>query len=494
MSAWRIVYVYLLELPNVRFPMAFLDGMASFVVNHWVFDMTLRGVGRSLLNERMRAVLHLFSYYVARYDSEVLNEAQSASLMLDFLTAKKNGTALDARPKVAALGWRPVKYKTFKRYVTALEVFDSWQSNFHKGERLTQPEQRLMTAWEQYSDFLRRTKWDPLLHLFPSKSRTKKTSRLDVVVYHKRLEVRGTSVPRCFPPDMFVELVDGSKNCRDKMLWLELFGLGLRESEPLHQFFQDVHGVTAAGEALVRLDDPELGEWLWTDRSAKPTRGTRSEYLQAEWKNGDLAMSHPELVNLVPRTQYNCQGRLHAGFKGMTFHTDDDIRPDQWGHEGIWIDPAVGIYFLATYKEYVAEHFQGRPQRWPYHPWLYIQLDRRDYGSPMTIPAVRKAWDRALKRMGLAGCGLGPHSLRHLAGYYCANQLHLPIEKTKLLLRHASVTSTEQYYHLSKGEVRAAILKAATQSAGRDVADFLLLPSATRIEIPSHWYPGSSKA
>lgn len=494
MNAWRIVYVYLQELRNVRFPMAFLDGMASFVVNHWVFDMVLRGVGRSLLNERLRAVLHLFSYYVARYESEVLNQAESASLVLDFLAAKKNGTALDPRPKVAALGWKPVRYKTFKRYVAALEVFDSWQSTFHKGQRLTESEQRLMTVWEEYSDFLRRTKWDPLLHLFPSKARTKKTSSLDVIVYHKRLEVRGTSVPKCFPPDMFVELVDGSTNSRDKMLWLELFGLGLRESEPLHHFFEDVHGVTAGGEALVRLDDPEVGEWSWTDRSGRAARGTRLEYLQSEWKNSDLELSYPELVNLVPRTQYNCQGGLQAGFKGMTFHADDGIRPSQWGHEGIWIDPAVGAYFLTTYKQYVVEHFQGRPQRWPYHPWLYIQLDRRTYGSPMTIPAVRKAWERALKRLGLVGCGLGPHSLRHLAGYYCANQLRLSIEKTKLLLRHASPVSTEKYYHLSKEEVRAAILKAAPQSGKPSLANFLLLPCATSIEIPSHWRAGSGKA
>jgi len=232
----------------------------------------------------------------------------------------------------------------------------------------------------------------------------------------------------------------------------------------------------------VRLDDPEVGEWAWTNHSGKRLCGTRWDYLREEWKNADLGTSYPELVNLAPRTQYGCQGRMRAGFKGMTFHTDDGIRPGQWGHEGIWVEPAVGIYFLATYKEYVAEHFAGRPQRWPYHPWLYIQLDHQGFGLPMTIPTVRKAWERALKRLGLAGCGLGPHSLRHLAGYYCANQLNLSLEKTKVLLRHASAVSTEKYFHLSKDEVRAAILQAG------GVSDFLLLPSAPRVAIPNHWY------
>ncbi|MEJ6004778.1 site-specific integrase [Paucibacter sp. AS339] len=486
-NAWRIVYVYLKELPHVKFPLAFLDGRASFVVNHWVFDMIRRGVGLSLLNERLRAVLHLYSFYVAKHRAVDLDETQSSQLVLDFLNAKKCGTGTSEFPEVVALGWKPLKYRSFKRYVTALEAWDKWQSAFHKGPRLTSTEQRLMTAWEQYSDFLRRKNWDPLLHLFPAKTKTKKSSNLELIVYHRRLSVKGKEIPKCFPPDLFVELVEGSKSSRDKLLWLELFGLGLRESEPLHHFLQDVHGVTPAGEALVRLDDPEVGQWEWANGAGRLIRGTRTEYLRTQWENSDLETSYPDLVNLAPRTQYVCHGQMRAGFKGMTFHTDDSISPSNWGHEGIWIAPPVGRYFLATFKEYVEEHFHGRPRRWPYHPWLYIKLDRKDYGLPMTIPALRKAWNRALRRLGLAGSDLGPHSLRHLAGYFCANQLGLSIEKTMLLLRHAKSESTEKYYHLSKNEVRTAIAKAATTQSGHHITDFLLMPEAKRIKFPAHW-------
>lgn len=77
------------------------------------------------------------------------------------------------------------------------------------------------------------------------------------------------------------------------------------------------------------------------------------------------------------------------------------------------------------------------------------------------MPALKQAWKRALKRIGMENSGIGMHSLRHMYGYYCANILRIPIETTQMLMRHASVHSTQVYYTLESSVVREIISKAA---------------------------------
>ena len=114
-------------------------------------------------------------------------------------------------------------------------------------------------------------------------------------------------------------------------------------------------------------------------------------------------------------------------------------------------------------------------------------LEKNTYGLPMTIGAVRGAWERALKRIGMGNCGLGPHSLRHMYGQYCASVLKLPLEVTSMVMHHSSPLSTKVYYHLKSEEVRHAITSAVKGNAGTDIMDFLIMPDTGRPALPSSW-------
>jgi hypothetical protein len=490
-SFWSIKYINTKEFPHRRFPIVFLNGQPGFVITQWIHYLLENGIAQSLLEERIRAVLHLFDFTMAKYGERALTSEESRSLVHDFLLAKKRGTSGEDASDPLGLGWKPLPSATVRRYLAGINTFDKWQSGFHNAARLNPSEERFLNAWETYRDFQQRTKWDPMLHLFPAKRHTKEVYRTDLTEDHARFWIGKRQFPKAFPLRAFVDLVERCPNVRDKMLWLLLFGIALRQSEPLHLYLEDCFGATKLGETRIRLDDPERGEFEWVDAKNKQHRGTRARYLVEVFQNPEFKDRCPALHNLAPRTQYGRRGGNQAGFKGMTFDTDSGgVLGQSFGNEAHWIDPRLGVYFQTCLKEYLHEHFYGKPSRWPFHPFLFIQLDKETYGLPLTLPALKKAWHRALSRIRVNALILGPHSLRHLAGYYCASVLKLPIETTKSLLRHGSVVSTECYYHLSSQEVRTCIIESVTRAHGLSVRDYVVLPDSPRLELPPHWAPG----
>ncbi|MEX3969743.1 hypothetical protein [Paraburkholderia caribensis] len=200
------------------------------------------------------------------YGTGPLSVQDAEALIAEFLSAKFNGTDLPDGSRRLGLFWKPVRRKTVKRYLAALNAFDKWQQTFHDSRRLNPSELHVMNAWEIYSEFVRRTKWDPMLHLYPAKSKQEEKFAIDVPHYHKRFSSSARALPKAFPLNRFVDLVESCKNPRDKMIYLQMFGLALRESEPLHLYTEDIFGASIIGEARIRLDDPETGGWEWQDK------------------------------------------------------------------------------------------------------------------------------------------------------------------------------------------------------------------------------------
>ncbi|SAL81593.1 hypothetical protein AWB74_05993 [Caballeronia arvi] len=452
--------------------------------------MIRNGVGQSLMQERIRAVLHLCDYCSWRYGEEQLSSESKERLISDFLEAKQRGMGDGTSDEASGLGWKPANRHNLERYLAGINAFDEWQATYHLARRLNPFESVVLDVVQSHTLFKSREKWDLLLHLFPSRTLTQRQHTHQLPALHKRHVGKRRAMGKVFPLEAFVDLVEQCTNPRDKMLYLQLFGLGMRGSEVLHLYLEDIFGVSPLGEARVRLDDPETGEWRWIDARGIRHRGNRTAYLEQEWANEDFRTRVPQLHCLRPRTLYGRRGGMHAGFKGMSFHFDDSASPELFGHEAIWIDPRLGVYYLTCMNEYLQENFHGKPPRWPFHPWLYIQLDRRGHGLPMTIPALRKMWARDMRRVKLDHLGLGVHSLRHLAGYYCASVLQHPLATTQALLRHASQLSTETYYHLSADAVRDQLNRAVASSLQRAGA---VKPEARLrrpvLELPEHWAP-----
>ena len=480
------------EFGHRQFHLVLLEnGRPGFVINQWIYYLLENGITESLLEEKIRSVMHLYEYTIARYGKKTLSENEARTLIKNFLEAKKRGTIDADGNDLLGLYWKPLRKRTVCRYLAAINDFDKWQSTFHGAKRLNPSEIEFMNAWETFHEFRKRTNWDVLLHLFPSKVHTKETYQNFIRESHSRFQINRKSFPKCFPISAFVDLVDKSRNPRDKMLWLLMFGIGLRQSEPLHLYLQDCAGITEYGETRVRLDDPEFGMIEWTDKSGEPRQGTRKEYLKSMFDNERFKYTLPLLYKIAPRNTYGGKGGMFAGYKGMSFDYDNDYTGRvKGGYEACWIDPRIGVYFQKCLIEYLEKYFYGRQKDWPFHPFLFIQIDRENLGMPMSMPSIKKAWSRALKRIGMGNLGMGPHSLRHLCGYYCASKLKLNIEMTKSILRHANISSTQVYYHLSASEVRKTIINAVGTDLGINIRDYIVDDHSPDLEIPDYWAPG----
>jgi integrase len=482
-TAWQIEWIYTIEFPGRPVPLVILqDGKPGYVINQWVYWLLEEGVTPSTLEQHIRSVMQLYEFCYRKYGNESLNETQSLNLISDFLEAKRKGSQL--------LGWKPNRRSsTLKKYLHSINLFDKWNTTFNKALHLNPNEECFMTRYQVNLKFRQRKKFDLLIHLHPAKIHKQKVYKYNVKIDHQRFCVDSHIIPKAFPVEMFVPLIEATRNPRDQMLWLLMAGGSLRQSETLHLFYEDVLGINKDGVPRIRLADPETGIISWY-KDGRQVTGNRLQYMEDCFRNEIFKKTRPDLFQIMPRTMGK-RGRDHAGFKGMTFSDSGesciiDGRYTTW-NELFWIEPAFGYRFQKAYQEYVSDNFFNKPGGWPWHPWLFITQVKTLYGTPLTLQAIRSAWKTALTRIGLGNSGLSPHSLRHMYGAYCASVLQLPLEMTRTLMHHASVSSTQVYYHLRSADVRNAITEAILNRLQTEEFKYLIMPSAPRLNVPESW-------
>lgn len=481
---YLIEWAYTEDFPGRPVPIVYLaDGKPGYVINQWVYWLVEEGITPSSLEKRILHVMSLYDFHYRKYGGQPLDEQQAKHLIREFLEAKKNGSEL--------MQWRPIfRRATIEEYLSSINLFDEWQATFHGGTRLNPSEERFMTTWEIYSEWQHREQWDAMLHLFPSTTKTIKKHKYVLDRFeHKRFKFAAKKIPKAFPIEKFVELVEYTPNPRDQMAWLLMGGGSLRKSELLHLFYEDIRGIGLDGAMRIRLDDPETGEWCW-QKGGNLIEGTRSDYLNDCFTNEQFKFTKPELYKLRPRTQGK-RGANHAGWKGVTFSETPEAEINVDGrlvypHEIWWCNPAMGIRFIRACEEYISKYFYNKPTNWPYHPWLFINTSKEEFGLPWTLKSLDRAWSRALKRIGMEGCGLGPHSLRHMYGSYCASVLQLPLETTRTLMHHANITSTQAYYHIRSETVQRSIAEAIKSSPNKCILNYLIMPGS-EVQLPKNW-------
>lgn len=474
-----IVYVRTRQYPGRLFPLILLEnGKPGYVINAYVNYLMMRGEQESTFQQKIHAVCQLYEFCRRQYGDTELTEEQARHLIYDFGTAKLQGTILPDGSDPLNLGWKPVFPRTLRTMLRYIEDFDSFQVTFFRAISLNPVEVRFQTALERYLEFKSRSKYDPFIHLFPTRSNEKKISAYEPQE-HRRDNLRRRA-EKVFPAEFIVDLIDRTEEPRDKMLLLLMAFGGLRRSEPLHLLHQDVVGrFRDTGAAWIVLADPVNGQVTWTDRSGGARTGSRKDFFAEEYKNYHLPTGHP-LRNLQPRCLYGQMGHgLQVGFKGMTFSGHDTGNFLHWLHE------EAGVLFWRSYDAYIKKHFHGKPNHWPYHPFLFIRLDSDGYGLPLTLPAVAKMFTRACARIGVHG--FGPHSLRHFYGYYLASVLKRPIEEAQVCMHHASVLSTQVYYRTAPETIRREILNAAYKATGRPIPLEISNSMIKPITIPNSW-------
>lgn len=363
------------------------------------------------------AIGKLRDFYLLVSGGGLLAPGDVQGLLEDFLFAFDHGSEL---------GWRPASNQEYLVTRAAVVEYVKFLAD-DSDELWGQSEGRFIEGC--------RLSWTATAHaekslLFHTKKRSAKKSR-----GRKRVIV-GLRNFKPFPPHLVQELIDSTKNPRDKLLFALMAYGGRRLSEMLHLFMADI--VARENELLVWLKHPSHAPMTWMNQAGARVQGQRREYLDTAF-------------DLLPRTEHGANPSF-AGWKGIKFDDEASLTSQlYWIREG-------GNYLLQLHRAYLHSARAQAPKR--RHPYYFVAQS----GAPLTIKAVEKqfrlACRRLEKKLGVNLKGYGPHSLRHFYGFYCADVLKADLLLIQKWMGHIQISSTAIYAHISPGTAAQAMSRA----------------------------------
>lgn len=363
------------------------------------------------------AIGKLRDFYLLVHEGCLLAPSDVKSLLEDFLFAFDHGSEL---------GWRPASNQEYLVTRAAVVEYVKFLAD-DTSQLWGQAESQFIEAC--------RASWTATAHaekslLFHTKKRGAKKSR-----GRKRVIV-GLRNFKPFPPHLVQELIESTRNPRDKLLFALMAYGGRRLSEILHLFMADI--VAREDELLVWLKHPSHTRMTWTNQANARVQGQRREYLKT-------------VFDLLPRTEHGAKPSF-AGWKGIKFDDEATLTSELY-----WIREA-GKYLLELHRTYLHNARAHAPRH--RHPYYFVAQS----GLPLTIKAVEKqfrlACQRLEKKLGISLKGYGPHSLRHFYGFYCADVLKADLLMIQKWMGHIQISSTAIYAHISPGTAAQAMSRA----------------------------------
>ena len=82
------------RVPGRPIPLVVLaNGQPGYTINQWIYWLLEEGITPSLLEQHVRAVMHLYEFhYRTTYGERELTQYQAERLIADFLDAKRCGS------------------------------------------------------------------------------------------------------------------------------------------------------------------------------------------------------------------------------------------------------------------------------------------------------------------------------------------------------------------------------------------------------------------
>ncbi len=374
------------------------------------------------------------------------NFSDPATLFQSFAARLFTGTVGDDGLDPSGLYWIPASTATANRHLNALKGLTDYLAD-HQGVQHMNP---LVTAssYDQrlnYAAWYRRNQNDFLGHI---KDKTiNETVRKARNVKGRRALSKTDDDAVAFPEQLFerffLQGLGGAQDrrcaVRDQLITIMMHGAGLRESEPLHLWVQDVlidpHDPT---KVIVRIHHPEEGKAPdgWKSRTGKTNR---SAYLR-------------EAHALAPRNRL--RGTRSVGWKVR----QHDHQRDNY-IQLHWFPTDYGRLFLKLWREHL--HYLASIER--HHPYAFVSYEKRTLGKPYTLNAFNKNYAAALARVGLSAAkveGRSPHGHRHAYGRRLTRAGIDPVLRKKAL-HHSSLESQAVYTAPGIADVSQALERAS---------------------------------
>ncbi len=209
---------------------------------------------------------------------------------------------------------------------------------------------------------------------------------------------------------------------RDQLILLLMHGAGVRESDALHLWVDDVFlDPMNSDSVMVRLYHPEDGKAPNNWRGRK-RQSTRAAYLQ-------------EKYHLTPRNKLT--GTARVGWKTKIVDHDDNYIQLHW------FPAYYGEVFSYLWAQYLL-HLLPLER---IHPYAFVSFSKNSLGNPLTLNAFNQNYKSAMARVGLVVSkpeGRSPHGHRHAYGRRMSNA-GMDIHIIKKALHHSSLMSQSIY-------------------------------------------------
>lgn len=399
------------------------------------------GIRPSTTNKFIKAAQLLLEYMAANVGAFSSPQA----LFESFSSRLYTGTIGDDGLDPSGLYWLPCSKQVARSHINALNKMTDWLADKY-GVISMNPliEADNLTQYLNFAAWFRKNQHNFLGHI--------KDKHINSTVLYAR-SIQGKrplgkqsqdaiEFPERYFESFYFNGLGGASDCRvvlrDQLIILLMHGGGLRESEALHLWLEDVLiDPSNLNSVKVRIYHPEDGKAPnnWRGSSGKTTRAA---YLKEQYA-------------LSPRT--DLMGKKHVGWKSRVTDSKEEYL------EVHWFPTVFGEVFSKLWQDYT--RFLTAIER--NHPYAFVSFHHKHLGHPYTLNAFNHNYHQALKRIGLKPCkadGLSPHSHRHSYGRRLrrAGVDEIVIKKC---LHHASLDSQIVYTTPSIKEVTAS-LNAAT--------------------------------
>lgn len=424
------------------------------------YTLKLQKDGKSLstISKCVDATKLLLEYMCANVNGFATPEIMFAN----FTSRLYIGTIDEDGIDESGLYWLPYGNGVTKLHIDALTKLTDWLMEKHGAISLNPlVETDNFTKRLNYAAWFRKNQHDFLGHIKNKHIHT--TARYARSIQGKKPLGKSAQEAIEFPEHHFKAFyhkgiggeIDLRAVLRDQLILLLMHGGGLRKSETLHLWLEDVSiDPSEPNSAKVQIYHPEDGKAPhdWRGQSGKMTRAA---YLKEKYA-------------LNPRIR--SMGKKHIGWKNCVFESKDRYI------NVYWFPTMYGETFLKLWQIYTRFLTQIKRQ----HPYAFVSFHSKHMGDPYTLNAFDFNYGQALRRIGLRpnkAEGLSPHSHRHS---YARRLMRAGVSELiiKKCLHHASIDSQIVYTTPTINEVNAC-LKDATQR---------LLTSSTptdRIDTPN---------
>lgn len=448
---YEVRWVKTKEFGRVLFPLVYLsNGELSYTLLVYMKHLFSTGVGKysSGFRDLFRVVGEITYFYYMNKDQHEYWIKKPQELFIEYFSVRLRGTINNEAYKYSNIYWNSVSEATIKKLRNKFQAFQKFCCEY-LGVNEVDIGGFLVTYINKFNEFQIKTKYALLSHLmheFDVGKYSKYMGRSISDEFHENIyRVRQA---KYFPPSHVQKLIESECNLNYKAIYLLCAFTGLRLSETLHILTNDI--IIVDGELLpqIIMDSPGAkrnGDISYTWDPQRKRKIPRSDVF-ASLKNGNVDgknISNVELEylkNPIPRNMLPEGHPYRSGFKGMTLRSSYT----EYGYVLKWTNDTAHILFSKILKEL----FNIKRLN---HKYLFC--DKR--GAPCKMRTIEKRIERKSKI--LTGNKYGSHSLRHFCGYYIRNVLNLSITDAQVILRHASIASTQIYYHISNGKFKESL-------------------------------------